>query len=176
MGALVGSALSAAAQVISNGIAGQPLTDGLGAAMLSGLITGGFSAGGLGKVGQAIVGGVTSAATYLATHQGDEFSWSDLALETGTGIVGGAAGGRGFTCTTAGAQAERKVAEKALKQIKIINTNVHAANYSWRARRSIITSYSRIKSRVNSTISRLGIVSSIAGAVRGAYYRYKGRR
>lgn len=100
----------------------------------------------MGRIGQTVVGGVTSGIAYAATHHGSNFNTLVFATEVVSGAASGYLGGNGLLKGNTGS--------KVAKQIKIIDANMHAVKTNWKAARSVAVSYSRIRGHVHKTVKQ----------------------
>ena len=101
VGAAVGAVVSGAITMVSNHIAGKPLTSGLGTSMLFGALGGALSASGL-PVGYIIAGSGVLSAAETAINIGKENGWkytkqdvAEIAFDGAVGAAFGAIGGKG---------------------------------------------------------------------------------
>ncbi len=128
-------------QIMNNIQNGAKLTEGLAVAAISGAITGGAAASGLGRLGQAAVGAVTSGLSYLATTPSEKLDFSTGVKVAICGAISGALSGNGLTHDS-----------KVAGQISIINSNVHALKTSYKAVRTVYTNLGRIANNIGKTI------------------------
>lgn len=96
-GAAIGAAFSGAAKAITNVVEGKRWSDGIGTALLTGALSGGLAATGVGLVGQ-IAGNAaisTGSAAYGQYSSGNGFDVGAIAREGAVGGIGGLFGGKG---------------------------------------------------------------------------------
>ncbi len=103
IGAAIGAVVSAGTQIVSNIAQNRSITDGLLTATVSGAITGGVAASGVGLVGQVVVGASVGAGAEFAQQMIDSGGdvdplscFIDCTVAGVIGAVGGWLGGRGL--------------------------------------------------------------------------------
>ena len=99
IGGVLGAAIGAVTQVVSNAVCGRPLADGVLTAAAGGAVTGAVAATGLGIIGQTITGALVGAGTEAAQQYIDDGEISDIGSVLISGVAGaasGVVGGKGF--------------------------------------------------------------------------------
>ena len=103
IGAAIGAVVSAGTQIVSNIAQNRSITDGLLTATVSGAITGGVAASGVGLVGQVVVGASVGAGAEFAQQMIDSGGdvdplscFIDCTVAGVIGAAGGWLGGRGL--------------------------------------------------------------------------------
>ena len=129
---------------------------------MTGAVSGAFAASGVGAAGQAIVGAATNIASYVATTPKEEINPVECAIEATVGGVSGFRGGSGLNA-----------AKEVASQVSIINSNMHAVKYSWRAVRTVNTCMRRIAGKVQTQINKAINHGILWGIGHGVWSRYK---
>ena len=103
IGAAIGAVISAGTQIVSNITQNRSITDGLLTATVSGAITGGVAASGVGVIGQVVVGAAVGAGAEFTQQMIDSGGdvdplscFIDCAIAAALGAISGGLGGKGL--------------------------------------------------------------------------------
>ena len=158
IGAIIGAVVNTAAKIVTNVTTGQKWSDGIGVAFVSGAASGALASSGVGLIGSiagnAAISATANVANQVITNKGfDNFDTESLVVDTITGGISGAIGGKGF-----GSNHLKRTSSQLTKRINsAISSKSKNANAALLATKKAVKNY--VKN--SSTLISRGVSSGI---------------